>query len=360
MYRAPGKRAMRRLLLSAVAAALLAAAGWIWLDWHHRYSGFSQPVIVEIRRGMSLGIIARTLKEAGVIRHRWSFELLCLLRGHSRLQAGEYRFDRPLTPLEVYDWLAHGRVWVVSVTVPEGWTRLDIAAELDRLGLVGREAFLRATADPGLIRDLAPRAPSLEGFLFPATYWFPHRITAEAIAAAMVHQFRREWQKLTAGLPKPPDTLAAVTLASLVEAETARPTERPVIAGVFENRLRAHLPLDCDPTIVYALRLAGKYEGELDASALRFRSPYNTYLHPGLPPGPIDNPGRAALVAALKPAAVPFLYFVADGNGGHVFSRTLAEHHRNVARYRQQRFRERHTDGDAAAARQRALIGRDR
>ncbi len=350
---------MRRFVLSAVAAVVLAGAvvaGWLWLDWHRRYPRLRvQPVVVEIARGMPARAIARTLAEAGVIRHRWSFELLCLLRGRSRLEAGEYRFDRPLSPLEVYDWLAQGRVWVVTVTVPEGWTRLDIANELDRLGLVGREQFLRATADPGPIRDIAPRAPSLEGFLFPATYRFPHRITAEAIAAAMVRQFRQQWAQLTAGRPGPADVLAVVTLASLVEAETPRPAERPLIAGVFENRLREHLPLDCDPTVIYALRLAGAYRGTLDAAALRIRSPYNTYLHPGLPPGPIGNPGRAALVAALEPAEVPYLYFVADGSVGHVFSRTLAEHHRNVARYRQQRLQEHPAGSDGATARRRAL-----
>src|SRR5579885_519757 len=270
---------MRRFVLSAVAAVVLAGAvvaGWLWLDWHRRYPRLRvQPVVVEIARGMPARAIARTLAEAGVIRHRWSFELLCLLRGRSRLEAGEYRFDRPLSPLEVYDWLAQGRVWVVTVTVPEGWTRLDIANELDRLGLVGREQFLRATADPGPIRDIAPRAPSLEGFLFPATYRFPHRITAEAIAAAMVRQFRQQWAQLTAGRPGPADVLAVVTLASLV--------------------------------------------------------------------------------AALEPAEVPYLYFVADGSGGHVFSRTLAEHHRNVARYRQQRLQEHPAGSDGATARRRAL-----
>lgn len=321
------------LVLAVVGAA--SATAWTADQWYRPYRGYrGEAVVVRIPHGLSTHHIARLLAAAGVVRNAWSFELLCRLKG-GRLEAGEYRFEQALSPVAVYDQLAQGRIWVVTLTIPEGWTSLDIAAALARAGLARAGEFLQVVQNPAPVRDLAPSAPSLEGFLFPDTYQFPHQTTPEQIAQAMIRRFRQQWQQLTAPEGAPRDALPVVTLASLVEAETAREAERPVVAGVFVNRLRLGLPLDCDPTVIYALRQRGTYQGTLDDAALHVASPYNTYLHRGLPPGPINNPGRSALLAALHPATVPYLYFVSDGSGGHRFSRTLAEHSRNVLRYRQ-------------------------
>ncbi|HEV2385696.1 MAG TPA: endolytic transglycosylase MltG [Candidatus Acidoferrales bacterium] len=329
---------MRRLATLVLLAlfALAGAAAWVAYQWRTPYRGYAGAAVVDIPRGESTRAIAGLLASAGVVPSALGFQLYCRWRRRQPLEAGEYRFDRPMTPPEVFDMLAQGRIWTVTVTVPEGWTMLDIAAEVAREGLAGREAFLRSARDPSPVRDLAPRAPTLEGFLFPAVYRFPHRTTPRAITAAMVERFREAWTRV-AGPDVPPRGLTVeqvVTLASLVEEETPKPAERPVVAAVFLNRLELGYPLECDPSVVYALKLAGRYNGALEPAELHVASAYNTYLHRGLPPGPIGNPGEASLRAALEPAHSDFLYFVADGSGGHAFSRTLAQHERNVMRYR--------------------------
>jgi UPF0755 protein len=215
----------------------------------------------------------------------------------------------------------------------------DIAAELDRQGVCSLESFLEIARDPAPISDIAPHAKSLEGFLFPSTYEFKRRTTCTQVAETMTSHFRAVWSELNpSGAQNFPGSLDAsqtVTLASLVERETPRPEERPLVAGVFYNRLRLGTPLQCDPTVQYALQLAGHPELNVRPEDLRIDSPYNTYARRGLPPGPIANPGEASLRAALNPAQTDYLYFVANDQGGHFFSKTLAEHNRNVARYRQ-------------------------
>lgn len=331
---------MRRIALIAVLAVLVAAAGsaaWIEEQWHSPYRGYQgQAAVVNVRRGTTNREIARQLERAGVVRSALAFDLWSRLHRGRQLEAGEYRFDRPMTPPQVFDMVAQGRVWSVTLTVPEGWTMFNIADAVQREGLASRAAFLRAARNPSLIRDLAPDAPTLEGFLFPATYQFPHHTTALAITKEMVRRFRQAWASVTRSdsLPANLNTEQVVTLASLVEEETPKLKEKPIIAGVFMNRLRLGYPLECDPSVIYALKLAGRYDGQLHASEMGFRSPYNTYLHYGLPPGPIGNPGLASLRAALDPAHTDYLYFVANGHGGHSFSRTLAGHRRQVARYR--------------------------
>jgi UPF0755 protein len=301
------------------------------------YQGFSsEGVYVEIPHGASQRTIARILSENAVVRSRLAFEALCRSRRGRTLEAGEYFFDHPVTSFEVFDTLANGRVYVKELVVPEGFTMFDIADLAVREGFLSRDEFLAAARDPTAIRDLAPDAPSLEGFLFPATYEFPRHMTGKEMTVAMVKRFRQLWSTL------PPASEAAtrknvqdvVTLASLVERETPRPEERPHVAGVFANRLRIGQPLQCDPTVAYALTLADKYSGKLDGEDLSFASPYNTYHNRGLPPGPIANPGEASLQAALAPSPTDDLYFVANTEGGHFFSKTLEEHNQNVARYR--------------------------
>jgi UPF0755 protein len=329
------------LVLAALAGAAGVAIGVVRADWRTPYAGYGPGgVFVEIPRGMGEAGIARMLAANGVVRSEWSFRALALAHRHARLEAGEYRFERPETPEQVFDAVAHGRIYLVTVTVPEGETMFDIATQLAAKGVTTREGFLAAAQSPALVAELAPGAPSLEGFLFPATYQFPRHQPGEKIATAMVRRFREAWARAVGEVPEDerPNArfgpLAIVTLASLVEKETAVPEERPLISAVFRNRLRNGMVLACDPTVIYALELAGKYNGQLLLTDLRVNSPYNTYRNRGLPPGPIANPGEASLFAALQPASGEWLYFVATGDGGHAFSRTLAEHNRNVARYR--------------------------
>lgn len=326
-----------RHLAWIVLLGLVVGAAWFGYALHSPYQGFSREgVFVDVPHGASARSIARLLAEKGVVRSRLAFEALCRWRATRPLQAGEYFFDHPANTFEVHRILVEGRVFQTQVTVPEGFTMFDIAELLSREGLVSRQEFLHAARNPGLVRDLAPTARSLEGFFFPATYNFPRHITAQEVTEAMVRRFREAWQSLPgpAANPEGLSLHAVVTLASLVERETSVAEERAIIAGVFVNRLRRGIALQCDPTVIYALRLADKYDGSLDSGDLRFESPYNTYRHPGLPPGPIANPGVAALRAAREPWPVDYLYFVANGQGGHLFSRTVEEHNRNVARYR--------------------------
>ena len=279
--------------------------------------------------------IARLLDENGVVRSRFAFEGLCRSRKHRTLEAGEYFFDHPVTAFEVYDAIVNGRVYVKEFVVPEGFTMFDIANLAANEGFLSRDEFLTAARNPLPIRDIAPDAPTLEGFLFPATYEFPRHMTGKDMTGTMVKKFRQEWATLlSSDAPAHRSVHDVVTLASLVERETPRPEERPHVAGVFENRLRIGQPLQCDPTVAYALTLAGTYSGKLGGGDLHFASPYNTYQNKGLPPGPIANPGEAALRAALDPPPTDDLYFVANTEGGHFFSKTLQEHNRNVARYR--------------------------
>ena len=212
----------------------------------------------------------------------------------------------------------------------------DIAGILKSSDTVKPDDFLKAAADPESVRDLDPSAPNLEGFLFPSTYRVTHRTTAKQLCRSMVAEFRKQWAAVggnTGGI----DLHHTVTLASLVEKETAVPDERPLVAAVFTNRLRANIPLQCDPTTVYAALIENRYRGVIHRSDLASNNPYNTYTHTGLPPGPIANPGITAIRAALKPAAVDYLYFVANpgGQGSHHFSSSLAEHEKAVLAFRQ-------------------------
>jgi UPF0755 protein len=297
------------------------------------YGAFGSETFVEIPRGTPTSQIARRLAAAGVIRSEFLFLAVRAIRPHSTVKAGEYRFKEPATPWAVFDRMARGDVYLISITVPEGRNMFDIADHLDSLKVVSREDFLAAARDPSLIRDLAPEAPSLEGYLFPDTYRFPRRITAADLTKMMTDRFRVVWKSLGATQS---DVHRVVTLASLVETEARLPEERPLVASVFANRLRAGMPLQADPTTVYAALLENRYRGRIFASDLANPHPYNTYRRPGLPPGPVANPGVSSLKAALEPADTKYLYFVAraDGSGGHRFSEDLAEHVSAVRKYR--------------------------
>ena len=319
-------------------ASLGAVAGWLNSQIDKSYRGHRpERVFVDIPHGTSRWQIARILRGSDVIRSPVAFTIFSEWHFRKPLQAGEYLFDRPVNSREVFWKISRGQIFVHILTVPEGWTMYDIAAETARRGICGRSEFLLAARNTSLITDLAPGARTLEGFLFPSTYEFTRRTSCEQIAQTMTQHFRTVWEKELAAVGKAPEGSTAaqtVTMASLVERETPNPDERPLVAGVFYNRLRLGFPLQCDPTVQYALQLAGRPEQNVRPQDLHVDSAYNTYEHRGLPPGPIANPGEASIRAALVPSQTDYLYFVANDRGGHSFSRTLAEHNRNVARLR--------------------------
>lgn len=329
-----------RAFLTLILIVLLVVAGaaaYVWYAMEKPYGAFPPGgIFVEIPRGASLRGGSHLLKQHGVVRSALAFELYGRY-AKRRLVAGEYLFDRPVDGKDVYWKLAKGEVYEQPFTVHEGDTILDIAHNLEDSKYMSAAEFLIAANDPKQIQDIAPGAKSLEGFLFPATYGLPHHLTPQDLTTMMVRKFRGAMQEIAADRldPQTPGTplLSLVTLASLVESETPKPDERPLVAGVYTNRLLQGMLLQCDPTVVYALRLAEKYNPPLTLKDLHYESPYNTYTHGGLPPGPIGNPGELALRAALAPAQTDYLYFVANTQGGHFFAATLAEHNKNVAKY---------------------------
>jgi UPF0755 protein len=318
------------------------AAAWMWYGIAKPYQDFAPGgVFVDVPRGASQRHVAYLLKTNGVVRSAMGFELYARRHPKRTLQAGEYFFDHAMTGREVFWKLANGQVYQQPFTVREGETMFDIAHELEAAKFMPAGDFVFAASDPALIRDFAPDAKTLEGFLFPATYELPRHPAASELTAEMVHKFKEQWKRIA---PSPVGSQAneanhrdvdrIVTLASLVERETPKPEERPLVAGAFENRLRKGMRLQCDPTVIYGMERLGKYNGALTGKDLSFDSPYNTYEHGGLPPGPIGNPGEASLRAALQPTETNYLYFVANTQGGHFFSATLAEHNKNVVKYR--------------------------
>jgi UPF0755 protein len=326
-----------------VVLCVAGVAAWMWFSLQSPYKGFAaQSVFVDLPHGASSRTGARLLKQNGVIRSATAFEVYARRHPRRRLQAGEYFFDHPISGHDVFWQIADGHVYEQPFTVREGETIFDIAHDLEAEQLMTSDEFLAVAQNPEIIHDIAPRAKSLEGFLFPATYFLPRHPLPTEVAAEMVRKFREEWQRIappesqhdTTGLEHGRPVTSVVTLASLVERETPKPEERPLVAGAFENRLRHNIPLQCDPTVIYALQDAGQYKGKITGADLHFPSPYNTYAHPGLPPGPIGNPGEASLRAALDPAKTDYLYFVANTQGGHFFAATLVEHNRNVTKYR--------------------------
>jgi UPF0755 protein len=325
-----------RKFFTLVLLTALGVGGW--LAW-----ALMTPVTPEgqkfvmLRPGYSTRRIAAELEAAGVIRSRVGFILWHRIHPKQSLKAGEYLFDKTAKPLDVYERLVRGDIYVHTVVIPEGFTMFDIAQAVQDAGLGSSQEFLAvAQSNTELISDLAPDAKTLEGYLFPNTYEFTRTQSMKDIAASMVKQFRQvaEQTGLTAsGQGK--DVQKTVTMASIIEKETAVPEERTIVASVYYNRLAHNVALQADPSVIYAELLNGNYAGALHHSDMSFQSAYNTYTHPGLPPGPIGNPGRSSLEAALHPAQTDYFYFVSDGNGHHRFSRSLEEHNQNVAKLRQ-------------------------
>jgi UPF0755 protein len=320
---------LRKLLTFFLLAALALGA---WLAW-----GLLVPIapngqkFVMLRNGYTTRRIANELRSAGVIRSERAFLLWHSFHRKASLKAGEYLFEKPATLIDVHHRLARGDIYTHTVVIPEGYTIFDIAQTIEQAGLGSKDDFLKvARNDTDLIHDLAPEATTLEGYLFPDTYELTRTQSMRDIATVMVRHFRQ----VATGLGLASDVHRTVTMASIVEKETAAPQERPQVASVYYNRLARRMALDADPSVIYAELLMNTYRGALHHDDMQTKSPYNTYRYPGLPPGPIANPGRGSIEAAMHPAVSDYLYFVSDGNGHHRFARSLGEHNRNVVAFR--------------------------
>jgi UPF0755 protein len=301
------------------------------------------PVLVEIPSGTGTLSIGTRLVAAGIVRDARTFRIAVWRSGRARqLQAGEYRFDRPMSPLEVVDKIARGDIDVVPLTFPEGLTIAEMAQRFQAAGFGSASDFTQAARDASLVRDVDAEAHDLEGYLFPSTYSLPRRTEAATVVRMMVARFNAALTPDLREAARARDVTVRqlVTLASIVEKETGRTDERPLVASVYANRLRIGMPLQCDPTVIYALLRQGRYDGNLRRADLQLDSPYNTYRYPGLPPGPIAAPGEGSLRAAAVPSASDFLYFVSRNDGSHVFARSLPEHSRNVRRFQVEFFRQ--------------------
>jgi UPF0755 protein len=328
-------------ILVAIAAGVAAylGAGRVY----ESYKGYDTPdVFVEVPAGAGPATIGQRLVAAGVVRDEMTFRGAVWMSGRARdLKAGEFQFDRAMTSMEVIDKIARGDVYRRRITFREGLTIPEMAAVYEESGFGSAADFRTAAADASLIKDLDPEARDLEGYLFPETYALPRATPASALVAQMVGLFEKAFTPAVREAVKAQGLTVreAVTVASLVEKETAVAEERPVVAAVYLNRKRIGMPMQADPTVIYALQLAGRYDGNIRRDDLQFDSPYNTYRYPGLPPGPIASPGRAALEAVGNPADSEYLYFVSRNDGSHIFSRTYEEHSRNVRVWQIEFFR---------------------
>jgi len=299
--------------------------------------GKSGEVFIEIPQGSGLNKIAALLEEGGAIRGQLRFTLLAKLLGVARgLKYGEYQFKLPATPLALLDKMARGDVVAFLITFPEGSTIFDVAHNIDSAGLCPEQAILRKATEAQFASRLGIDGAGLEGYLFPETYKFNRGSSPEIILKRMVERFDRLFDRAMAmqaeklGRSKKD----VVIIASLVEKETAAPGEKPLVAAVFLNRLKKGMRLDCDPTVIYSLRLENPaFNERLTKTHLRKHSPYNTYVNYGLPPGPVCSPGINSIRAVLNPAAVKYLYFVSKNDGTHFFSETLPEHNIAVNKY---------------------------
>jgi len=339
---------MRALLRLIVLAVVLVAVGAVALrSLDQPYQGYAAPeIFVDIPHGLGVSAIGHRLVESGVIKNDWAFRLAVWRRGAARtLKAGEYRFTGQMRATDVVDRMVAGAVFLRPVTFPEGLTIAEMAGVFEAAGLGTKAMFMAAAQRGSLIHEVDARADDLEGYLFPETYNLPRDAGAEMLVEQMSRRFLAVYDaKLReAARARGLTTRQVVTIASLIEKETSRPEERPLVSAVYQNRMRIGMGMQCDPTVIYALQQAGRWNGNLTRENLQFDSPYNTYRYSGLPPGPIAAPGRASLEAAVAPADVPYLYFVSRNDGTHVFATTLAEHNKNVKEWQVDYFKEKKT-----------------
>jgi UPF0755 protein len=331
------------LVLSAIGAGVVAYRAYTLA--REPYRGYTEDeVFFTVERGATGARIGADLEERGIVRDRRLFVLALRFRAGGRaVQAGEYRFAEPLTTFDVLEKLVSGDTFTFAVTIPEGLNLVETADLLAEKGLSDKDAIRRAFEDRGTVADFDPEAANLEGYLYPTTYRFPRSVPPDELARTLVGQFKRvfddERRRAAEKLGLTPRQ--AVTLASVIEKETGLSEERPLIASVFWNRLRIGMPLQSDPTIIYALELAGRFDGNLRRTDLEIDSPYNTYRFPGLPPGPIASPGEDSIRAVLEPAETTYLYFVSRNDGSHHFSSSYSEHASAVRKYQVEYFRSR-------------------
>lgn len=338
------------LVVVASAAPVAALGYYAYRTANEPFKGYPEKeIFFTVERGASGARIAEGLENRGIVSNRRLFLAALRLRGErGTIKAGEYRFAEPLSTIEVLDRLVEGEVFTFPITIPEGLTLVETAEHLARLGLGDEHRFRESFEQGGNdVADLDPEATNLEGYLYPTTYRFTRGVEPSDVTRTLVAQFkqifgplRRERAKALGLTPR-----QVVTLASVVEKETAVPEERPLIGSVFLNRLGRGMPLQSDPTIIYALKLEGRYDGNLRKSDLDLNTPYNTYRFPGLPPGPIASPGEAAIDAVLFAADSNYLYFVSKNDGTHHFSSTYAEHIHAVHKYQVEYFRRRRRNG---------------
>jgi UPF0755 protein len=335
-----------KVFIFLVVVGLIAAVGvgvTLYKRTSEPFQGYTTgEQFVEIAPGSSTRTIGESLIAGGVVTDYATFRAALWRTGDARaLKAGTYRFDAPMTAADVVRKIAKGDTWVRRLTFPEGLNIFDMAKIFEQQKFGPAAAFLAAARDSTPIQNVDPGARDLEGYLFPETYSLPPKTSAERLVHQMVDRFEQLFteEMRQAAEARGLTTRDVVTLASIVEKETAKAEERPIVAAVYLNRLKIHMPLQCDPTVIYALERAGHYDGNLTRADLEMDSPYNTYRYPGLPPGPIASPGLASLKAAVAPADVDFLYFVSRNDGTHVFARTLEEHNANVHKFQVEYFR---------------------
>lgn len=335
---------MKRLLIAiGLAAAVVAGAAavvTIALDRLAPRDPAAGLVLFEVPKGATLASVAHALEEAGLVRDARATQLVGRWRALAgKLRSGEYELSAAMTPQAILEKIAAGRIYTIALVVPEGFTARQIAERVEATGLGSARAFLDVVNDPSQPAALGVEGPTLEGYLFPATYPLPRRVGEREIARVLVARFHESWARVAepakaAGL----SMREVVTLASIVERETGTPAERPVVASVYRNRLRAGMKLDSDPTVIYGIVA---FDGNLTRAQLEDATNlYNTYQRPGLPPGPIASPGADALNAVVSPADTQYLYFVSRNDGTHVFTESYAEHMREVDRWQRRRRQE--------------------
>ena len=335
----------RLIAVTAIVGLMVVGGVAFWAQQTVRtpFKGYdTDEIFFAITRGTSGTEVARKLQDKGIIQNHFLFLMALRLHGENTyIQAGEYRFSETISTIKVINRLIQGDIHTVSVTIPEGLTLAETAEHLEKIGVGNAKSLKHAFSDIELINSIDPDASDLEGYLFPTTYQFTLNPSPTEVVRAIIFQFvksfdqERQAKAKEAGL----DVRKIVTLASIVEKETGQPDERPLISSVFWNRLQRGMPLGSDPTIIYALKIAGTYDGNLRKRNLNLDSPYNTYRYRGLPPGPIASPGLEAIDAVLEPKNSSYLYFVSKNDGSHHFSKTLREHNRAVRKYQIDYFR---------------------
>jgi UPF0755 protein len=325
-----------RIILVSAALLLLFFTSWFSLEFYRPSKALPKMVIFEVTKGQAGKDIARNLKKNGIIKKTWPLLLgYKIFFSSQSLKAGEYALQLPLSAKDVLQILTEGTVLLRPVTIPEGLIIEEIADLLESQGFAKKADIVKISANTSFISSMDKEATSLEGYLFPETYSLAKDTTADEIVSAMIFQFTQvfceKWKHRAEEIGM--SVREIVILASLIEKETSLPEERKLVSAVFHNRLKRGMKLDCDPTIIYVLKREGNFGDRLRTKDLKLNSPFNTYLYPGLPPGPISNPGEDSLEAALYPAEENYLYFVSKNDGSHHFSSTFREHQRAVNTY---------------------------